>query len=171
MFLKTENLYLRALESSDLEFLYNLENDVNIWQVSNTVTPFSKDVLKQYLDQAGLDIYTTRQLRLVICTPKHEQAGTIDLYDFDPMHQRAGIGIVITKPYQRNYLALQALELLLNYCNLHLLLLQVYCSIAADNEASLKLFSKAGFTTIGKRLEWLKTHNGWSDIWEMQKIF
>lgn len=171
MFLKTEKLYLRALESSDLEFLYNLENDVSIWQVSNTSTPFSKSVLKQYLDQAGLDIYTTRQLRLVICTSGHEQAGTIDLYDFDPMHQRAGIGIVINKPHQRKYLAFQALGLLLNYCESHLLLHQVYCSIAADNDASIKLFNKSGFITVGKRLDWLRTDTGWLDIVEMQKLF
>ena len=49
MFLKSDTLYLRALERSDLDFLYALENDVTVWRISNTVAPFSKEVLEQYL--------------------------------------------------------------------------------------------------------------------------
>ncbi|PIQ22529.1 MAG: GNAT family N-acetyltransferase [Cytophagales bacterium CG18_big_fil_WC_8_21_14_2_50_42_9] len=171
MFLKTNTLYLRALESSDLEFLYALENSVSVWRVSNTVVPFSREVIAQYLEQAALDIYTTKQLRLVICTPDHTAIGAIDLFDFEPLHHRAGVGIIILPPYQRQNFASQALALLLNYCLEHLLLHQVYCSVAADNAASLRLFQKHAFRVVGKREQWLKTSTGWLDVWEFQKIF
>lgn len=170
MFLKTDTVYLRAPESSDLSFLYELENDVSIWPVSYTITPLSKAVLKQYLDNAALDIYTTKQLRLIICTTNQVQAGVADLFDFDPLHQRAGLGIVIAQAYRRQYLASQALALLLEYCRHYLLLHQVYCSIATDNEASLKLFKAAGFSIIGERKDWVKTTAGWKNILELQKI-
>ena len=142
MFLKTDTIYLRALERSDLEFLYALENDISVWRISNTAAPFSKEVIAQYLEQAALDIYTTKQLRLVICTAKHEAIGTIDLFDFDPQHRRAGIGIIILPFYQRQNFASQALELLLLYCNNYLLFHQVYFSAATDNIASICLFKK-----------------------------
>jgi len=171
MFLKTDTLYLRALEKSDLEFLYALENDVSVWRVSNTITPFSKDGVAQYLEQAALDIYTTKQLRLIICTPNQERIGAIDLFDFDPLHRRAGIGILILPYFQRQNFASQALEILLRYCYQHLLLHQVYCSIAEDNAASIRLFQKFGFRTIGKREQWLKTSAGWIDVYDFQKIF
>lgn len=170
MFLKSDSLYLRALERSDLDFLFALENDVSVWRVSNTVAPFSKEVLEQYLDQAALDIYATRQLRLVICTLNHEPAGAIDLFDFDPLHLRAGLGIVIREPYRGQGLAAEALQLLMHYCRQYLLLHQLYCSISIDNEASLKLFKQAGFQVVGKRLQWLRSPQGWLDVVELQKI-
>ncbi|HUP14417.1 MAG TPA: GNAT family N-acetyltransferase [Niastella sp.] len=164
-------MYLRALERSDLDFLFTLENDVSLWCVSNTVAPFSREVLEHYLDQADQDIYAARQLRLVICTPDHQAVGAIDLFDFDPLHLRAGIGIMIREPFRRQGLAGQALKLLLHYGAQYLLLHQLYCSIAADNEASLALFRQADFQPVGTRRHWLRTPQGWADVVEMQKIF
>jgi diamine N-acetyltransferase len=171
MFLKSDTIYLRALERSDLDFLFALENDVSVWRVSNTVTPYSRQVLEQYLEQAALDIYATRQLRLVVCTPEHLPVGAIDLFDFDPLHLRAGIGIIIRDPYRRQGLAGKALALLMHYCAQYLLLHQLYCSIAKDNQASLALFRQAGFRVVGTRLQWLRTPQGWLDVVELQKVF
>jgi diamine N-acetyltransferase len=171
MFLKSDTLYLRALERSDLDFLFALENDVSVWRVSNTVTPYSKEVLAQYLEQSALDIYATRQLRLIICTPDHHPIGAVDLFDFEPLHLRAGIGIIIREPYRRQGLAAEALHLLIHYAANHLLLHQLYCSVATDNEASLALFRQAGFDPIGKRRQWLRTPQGWLDVVELQRIF
>ena len=49
MTLKGQNIHLRALEPEDLDFLYEIENNESIWEVSNTQTPYSKWVLKNYL--------------------------------------------------------------------------------------------------------------------------
>lgn len=57
---------LRALEPEDLEILYQWENDPKIWQSGHTLTPFSRFVLKQYLENSHLDIYQTKQLRFII---------------------------------------------------------------------------------------------------------
>ena len=40
--LKGEQVYLRALEPTDLDFLYKLENDTSVWEVSGTLKPYSK---------------------------------------------------------------------------------------------------------------------------------
>ena len=93
--LKGKQIYLRALEQKDLNFLYELENNTEVWEVSGTITPFSKDVLQLYLDNAHRDIYDVKQLRLVICTNEHKSVGLIDVFDFDPNHRRAGIGIIV----------------------------------------------------------------------------
>ncbi|MHC2990514.1 acetyltransferase [Pontibacter sp. HJ8] len=172
MFLQSDHTYLRALEPSDLTFLYTLENDTTVWHVGNTLTPYSRYVLGQYLENAALDIYTIRQLRLVICNHSHEAIGAIDLFDFDPLHQRAGIGIVISALYRGKGHAAEALDLLLTYCRQTLHLHQVYCSVTASNHTSLKLFRKAGFEEIGLRKEWLRKSDGsWDDVVEMQLVF
>ena len=94
--LRGEHIFLRALELSDLDFLYKLENDESLWEVSNTTTPYSKYILKLYLENSHRDIYDVKQLRLVICKNDDETAvGFIDLFDFDPKHSRVGVGIVI----------------------------------------------------------------------------
>lgn len=170
MFLKSENIYLRALEPADLAFLYDLENDRELWPVSNTNTPYSRYVLQQYIEQAAADIYSAKQLRLLVCTHQHQPVGTIDLFDFDPAHQRAGVGISIAGAFRQRYFATEALVLLLYYVREDIQLHQVYCSVTATNVASLKLFARAGFEKIGTRRQWLKTPVGWQDVVELQKF-
>lgn len=94
MFIKGENIHLRALEPEDVDVLYKWENNREIWHVSNTQTPFSRYVLEQFLVNAHEDIYTNKQLRLIISPNESDiPVGAIDLFDFDPYHLRAGIGI------------------------------------------------------------------------------
>src|SRR6478609_9006590 len=113
--LKGENIYLRALEPNDLEFVYEMENDQSIWEVSNTNTPYSRFLIRQYLENAQQDIYEAKQLRLAICQDRHFPAiGLIDLFEFDPRNNRAGIGIVIQKDENRRQnIGSEALELLI----------------------------------------------------------
>lgn len=170
MFLQNAHIYLRALEPTDLDFLYSLENDPAIWPVSNTTTPYAKHVLQQYLEQATADIYTVKQVRFLICTSRHQAVGAIDLFDFDPTHRRAGVGIVIAPPYRQQQYATAALQLLLQYCREQLFLHQVFCSVSSANQSSIRLFEQAGFTTVGIRYQWLKTGDGWQDTIEFQKI-
>src|SRR6476620_12710418 len=116
--LKGKTVYLRALEPNDLEFVYAVENDEAIWNVSNTQTPYSRFLIRQYLENAHQDIYEAKQLRLAICkNDGFEAVGLIDLFDFDPRNQRAGIGIVIKNQEHRNLgIGKESLELLVNFC-------------------------------------------------------
>ena len=108
--LKGKHIKLRALEPSDLETLYNWENNTQIWKVSHTMTPFSKHVLTQYLANAHQDIYTSKQLRLMI-QKDEKDIGTIELFDFEPTHLRAGVGIWIADESERQK------DLLKRHCN------------------------------------------------------
>ncbi|MBW3520459.1 GNAT family N-acetyltransferase [Flavobacterium sp. NKUCC04_CG] len=156
--LKGDLVYLRALEPDDLEFVYQLENEEALWEVSNTQTPYSRFLIHQYLENAHLDIYETKQLRLVICLQASKEAvGLIDLFDFDPKNQRAGIGIVINKQENRlQGIGSEALELLINYAFHHLHLHQLYANISTDNMSSERLFIKFGFQCIGVKKDWIR---------------
>ena len=93
MFLKGENISIRALEPSDADLLYKWENNYTLWEVSNTQTPFSKAVLDEFVNTAYQDIYTNKQLRLMVCkSDAQETIGIIDLFEFDPQHARCGVG-------------------------------------------------------------------------------
>jgi diamine N-acetyltransferase len=155
MFIKSEHIYLRALESFDLEVLYNSENNLDVWKVSNTLTPFSKDVLELYLQTAHQDIYTNKQLRLMICLNKtNEPIGTIDLFEFDPMHFRVGVGVLIFEPFRKKGYAFEAIELVKEYTQKTLLMNQIFCNISSSNNESIILFEKCGFEKIGSKKQW-----------------
>lgn len=156
---------LRALEPEDLDFLYKVENNTGIWEVSNTLVPYSRFVLKQYLEQAHLDIHTAKHLRLVICEPNnHNAIGFVDLFEFDPKNKRVGVGILVYEPQDRRKgFARAALELLLPYCFEQLGMHQVYANIGAQNAASIKLFESLGFSLSGTKRDWLWSSTGYTD--------
>ena len=169
--LENQIVSLRAPEPEDLNVIHKWENDTSIWHVSNTVEPFSKYILKQYLEQASKDIYEKRQLRLMIDENTHgETVGAIDMFDFDPYHLRAGVGILIDASHREQNYATNALEILKTYAFNGLQLHQLYCTISENNEASLTLFKNAGFTVTGAMKEWIKTPNGWTNDLFLQLI-
>ncbi len=162
--LKSEKITLRALEPQDLNILFNWENDTRYWVVSNTFAPYSKHILLKYLENAHLDIYEAKQLRLVIELENRKPIGLIDLFEFDPFHMRAGVGILIAdeKEQGKGY-ASEALKLLIEYSFERLQLKQLYCNITSDNVRSINLFTKLGFSKIGVKKAWFKTSEGWKD--------
>ena len=100
--LENDIIKLRALETSDLDLLFSVENNTQFWEISNTLVPYSKEILSQYLKNAHLDIFEVKQLRLVITLKKDDTVlGLIDLFDFNPHHKKAGVGILILKKYQQ----------------------------------------------------------------------
>lgn len=173
MFIKSEHIYLRALEPSDLAVLYATENNTSVWKVSNTLTPYSKAILELYLQTAHQDIYSTKQLRLMICENSSDKAiGTIDLFDFDPMNARVGVGVLIFEAYRKKGYANQAIELVKDYTRDTLLLNQLFCNISASNIESVSLFEKCGFEKIGIKKQWNKISlNQFEDEWMYQLVF
>jgi len=166
---------LRALEPSDVDLLYQWENDKRIWQVSNTLVPFSRYILKKYIENSHKDIYEMKQLRLMIDVEiglnSFRSVGSVDLFDFDPYHLRAGVGILIAVDEERGKgYATRALKELITYAFDTLQLNQLYCNVSTDNKASMSLFQKAGFDRVGIKKKWIKTTAGYKDEALLQLI-
>lgn len=164
LFFESEKVYLRTLEPADIDTLYKWENNVSLWHLSNTQKPFSKHVLQSFIDEAHFDIYTNKNLRLIICDKNHVAIGAIDLFDFEPFHLRAGIGILIADEESRKQgFANDALSIIIKYAKDILLLNQLYCNINSDNVDSIKLFMRNDFEITGNKKDWNKTRNGFTD--------
>ncbi|WP_282122466.1 GNAT family N-acetyltransferase [Algibacter mikhailovii] len=171
MTLKGEHIYLRALEPEDLDFIHEVENEEAIWEISCTQTPYSKFLIKQYLENAHKDIYEAKQLRLVISSHEHLTLGLIDLFDFDFKNKRSGVGILVKEPQDRlKGYGREALELLIDYCFTHLDLHQLYCNILESNAASIKLFSNQGFQQIGLKKDWNYVNGSFKNEYLFQLI-
>lgn len=146
---------LRALEPEDIDFLYKLENNQDLWEYTNTQTPYSRYVLKEYLKNSLRDIYEVKQLRLAIMKVSGEAIGLIDLFDFDPYHRRAGLGVIISTEKERgNGFAAEAVDLFCSYAFKNLGLHQIYANIDEENTKSISLFEKSGFKKVGIKKDW-----------------
>lgn len=172
MFLKGEKIFLRPMEITDVDVLYQWENNTELWHVSNTQTPLSKYVLQKFIEDSQYDVYSLKQIRLMVVEQQTGQTvGAIDLYDYDPQHDRVGIGIYIHHSYTRKGYAAESLGLVSEYCFNHLYVKQVYSLVNATNEASIRLFEKAGFEKTGCKKCWIKTgYDTFEDAWFFQKI-
>ena len=138
----SERVRLRAMEPEDLEVMYAMENDSQTWDVTNFTVPYSRFVLKQYIENSECDMFADRQLRMMIIRVEDDAViGTIDITEFSPMHARGEVGIAIRKEYQGNGYAKEALRLLCDYVFSFLYLKQLIVHISVDNEASIRLFA------------------------------
>ncbi|MCF6364639.1 MAG: GNAT family N-acetyltransferase [Bacteroidales bacterium] len=169
--LENSTIRLRSIETEDIDFLYQTENNIDLWEISNIVSPYSKHTLEKYI-QNTQDIFSAKQVRFIIeTTVEKKVVGMIDLFNYDPIHLRAEIGINIINNEKRKKFAENALIVLKEYCIHILRLTQVYCNISADNIASVNLFKKAGFKQTGKKEQWLNTSEGFKDVLFFQLIF
>lgn len=168
--LKGTNLFLRALEPEDLELIYQIENDQDNWEVSQTQTPFSKYVIRQYLENVHKDIYEVKQLRLLISSYDNEKLGLIDLFDFDPKNKKVGVGILILAASRNKNIATDSLQLVLDYAIHTLGVHQVYANILEDNTASINLFKKLNFQASILKKDWILEDNQYKNEYLFQYI-
>ena len=128
-------------------------------------------MIKQYIEPAHKDVFEAKQLRLVISNYENVALGMIDIFDFDFLNKRAGIGILIKDEKDRGKgVGAEALHLLVKYSFTHLQLHQLYCNIFEENKASLKLFKKQGFKIIGLKNDWIFTNNKFENEYLLQLI-
>lgn len=169
--LNNKTILLRAIEPEDLEILYKWENDTDVWTFGSAISPYSKYILRQYIVDAQTDIFESKQLRFMISL--HQQnctIGTIDLYDFDALNSRCGVGIYIDSKYRKRGYAKQALTLLQNYVFSFLNINQLYALIPESNKASLQLFLSSDFSESGVLKEWISHNNKYEDAIIVQKL-
>ncbi len=78
---------LRALEPDDLEFLFQLENDSDLWAASDVLPgPISRHALREYLRHAAASLAEAGQMRLIISSEQNQPVGTLDLFDYSALH-------------------------------------------------------------------------------------
>ena len=168
--LKGKQVNLRTLEISDTAQILSWENNTNHWRVSGTKVPYSKKIIEAYINSAQ-DLYTHQQIGLLIETPEtNEAVGTIDVFEFDPLHQRAGIGVLIDEKYRQNGFAKAALAMVERYLLEAIGVRNIFCNILADNLASIALFEQAGFEKIGLKKDWFNDKGRWIDELMYQKL-
>jgi len=168
--LQRNGYQLRAPEPEDLGVMMQFENTPSLWEVSTPTGPYSRFYLKQYIETNKNDLYEDGQLRLMIESLEKGVVGIIDLFNFEPFHSRAEVGIVIGEAHRRQGIGKLALQILQEHCFDYLGIHQLYAHIDITNEASLRLFKKCGFQENGCLREWMRIGKTYRDVIVMQCI-
>ena len=154
---------LRALEPDDLDILYDTENDKSLWKYSNTSSPFSKHSLKKFIENSHLDIIEHKQVRLVLSDKNNLPFGFIDLFKYDMINKRAGVGIIIFEKYRSRGWGSISLDLIENYVKKYIPIHQLYANISSENIESIKLFEKHNYLKVGNKKDWIYYNNKYFD--------
>ncbi len=171
MLLQNDILRLRAIEPEDLELLYKWENNPMLWAVGNTRQPYSHFALKQYISQTDLDIYESKQLRLMMQSKlSGETVGTLDLFDFDIHNSRIALGLFVDEKFQGKRYAKNALHLIEDYVFNFLKINQLYCHIAESNQASRLMFEKENYESNGILKNWVRSNEAYENIIVFQRF-
>ena len=165
------SIHLRAIEPEDLDLLYRIENDDKLWNVGITNVPYSRYTLRDYVANASEDIYTDRQVRMMVENDQHEVVGIVDLVNFDPSNCRAEVGLIILDAFRRQGYGSRTLEVVAEYALNVVHLHQLYAYVDTNNDASLRLFQKMGFETSATIKDWLYDGRKYRDAVLMQRIF
>lgn len=168
--LRSNLLRLRAVEPEDLDLMYLIENDTELWPQGQATVPYSHFALKQYIAECSNDFFHDCQLRLVIETSDGISVGFVDLQHYDPLHHRAEVGIVVVPEQQRKGIATESLRLLAGYVSLHLGIHQLYALVPEGNKASEALFRKCGYKETANLEDWLKSPQGWQSVKVFQLV-
>ena len=169
MFIKNDNISLRCAEPEDAPLIYKWENDRSVWRVSNNQAPYSLFQIEQFL-LSNNDLFSNKQLRLMIDNPQSLSVGCIDLFNFDAVNQHAEVGLLIDSAFRHQGYAKESLQLLLEYTFNNLMLHQLFCSVDEKNIESQQVFLHLGFEKCGHRKQWIKTPEGFLDVIYFQYI-
>lgn len=169
--LSSDKIRLRAVEQSDLDTIYLLENEIAESGSSVINQPLSRKMLWDYIESYSADIAADRQLRLMIEDTGGNTVGAIDVSDYDPVNRRGFVGISILSAHRGKKYGTAALDVLCRYCADALGMHQLAALVAADNSISRHLFAEAGFKSAGRLRSWLRRGKTYEDVLIFQKLF
>jgi diamine N-acetyltransferase len=163
MWLKNETLRLRALEESDLNMLYDWENDSNNWLYTSTLMPYSKHTLLEYIRNCQTDIFALETLKLVIELTDGTAVGTLDVFNIDHFNGRAELGVFVDSKYRGHGYATVAYNLFKDYAFKYLGWVNLYSIIPQKNSPMHNAAIRAGFSKTATLEKWIKTPQGYED--------
>lgn len=150
-----ELIRLRAMEPSDVELLYVVENDTTGWVNSDNIAPYSRDILMQYVVTMDPNPYNSGQLRLVIESIENPTpVGILDFFEISQLHRHSKLGIYILQQHRNKGYATDALRCGINYAAKMLGITHLLASVIYDNIASINLFRRLGFEKTGVLSSW-----------------
>lgn len=154
MNIQGDNINLRIAELKDTEAIFEWENDVSHWFVSDTIAPYTVEDIQHFLVNTN-EIYNSGQTRLIIENSDNVAVGCVDLFDFNPKNKRLGLGILIDENHRGMGYGKEAIKLSSDFAFESLDAQTIYAEVPESNKGSQRIFMSCGFQLSGVKKDWL----------------
>ncbi len=162
----TKNVTLRRPKLLDLDQLLLWENNLDNSLYSDNPIFYTREQIEQFLT-SDQDIFLDRKIRFMIDS-SDSPIGCVDLFEYDMVNSRAGVGIFIDEKFRNMGFGTKALSLLKSICMKDYFISNLHVNILYTNKESIQLFERAGFTKNGVKENWIRTENSMLDVWFFQ---
>ena len=144
--LRSEKVYLRRLERSDLENSLLWINNPQIMVIMGVFGPRTALEQEQWYESVA---QSRKNLVFAICLVNNsEHIGNISLFDIDYINRNAGLSIFIAAPeHQGRGYGTEAVKLIVEYAFTYLNLHKVYSK--TDRLEAVRLYEQIGFMKEG----------------------
>ncbi len=163
MWLKNETLRLRPLEEEDLNLLYEWENNSENWQYTDTLMPYSKHTLLEYIRNCKTDFFSQESLKLVIELSNGTAVGTFDVFNIDHFSGRAELGVFIDSKFRGCSYATTAYNLFKDYAFNYLGWVNLYSIVSEKNSPMHAVMQRTDFIKLTTLKKWIKHSKGYED--------
>lgn len=144
-------IYLRALDTSDIERTYNWHNDKLLYEnLGNQFRFVSKYSEQKWIEEKAN--FLLNEINLAICLNETNQhIGNIYVRNIDWVSKNAELsGILIgEKEFRSKGYGSKALDLMIFHCFIDIGIRKLYAYILEKNVPSIKTFKKCGFNKEG----------------------
>lgn len=138
-----DGVELTQMKLTDVDFVLELENNQEIWEVSNNDSKYSRSDIEKLVESLQ-DVNIAKQMRFMIWWKK-SRIGTVDLTDISFTDKSADVGIVVFPPNLRGRglgaKALLGIEKIAKELGIDCL----NAIVQEKNRASNQLFLKCGY--------------------------
>ena len=162
----SNNIILRKPLITDLNQVLDWENDLKINNHTDVPVFYTPSQVEEYLN-SDHDLLSQNQIRYII-DYNNTAVGCVDLYDFNLVNSRAGVGIYIDPNFRNKGFASKSLELIKSISTNQFFISSLYADIMAENIASIKVFEKLGFIKNGTKKNWIRTQDSYKDVFFYQ---
>lgn len=163
-----DGLKLRALEPEDLEHLVQWEADHV--EAGLRVAPYSRSVLKRYLNASHRDFWEAEQVRFVLASATGQALGLFDVFNANPIHQRAEVAVLIDPMYRGKGLGRMGLRLVEAWAFDRVGLHSLYAEVFIENTAALNVFKSSGYDASGVLKAWYRVGREFRDVQVFQRF-
>lgn len=161
-----ERIRLRSMEAEiDTPYLSQWEGDSDAWISSGVLNPIAASAIEAHIIRSSTALVDHGQMDLMIETIlEGKPIGYVQLYDYDPINQRLGLGVYIAPSYRKQRYAYEAMTLLHNYAWRRMNCQMLYAQVIATNIPSRKLFESLGYELTATLRDWYKFNNRYHDL-------
>ena len=157
-----DNIKLRKPLITDLGNHIKWENDSKNNDYTDLPVVYTTQQIEAFL-RSDHDLFLQNQLRYII-ELNSLSVGCIDLYDYDVVNSRAGVGIYVDRDFRNIGVASKSLDIIKTISRDFYHISNLYADIISKNTKSIKVFENANFKRNGLKENWIRTQNSFENV-------